>query len=188
MSILGATVVNCNDIQTISGLPNRGRIIQVVNSTTTTSIEASASIFVGTSGGTTPTSTSGTQYHSFSFTPSRSDSTILINSTNLAVSEVWNYSDLLWVAAFAGTSLIVASSCAVAYYSWGGAYNATFVNLVGSIASWGTSARTISIRFGVGATSGGGYGYGVAANNYYGYNAQGNGARDVNFQMMEVAP
>jgi hypothetical protein len=185
---LTSSTVRTDSILTTGGLQNRGRIIQVVNSSTTSSVQASNAVNVGGTNGAAPSSTSGTQYHSFSFTPLRSDSTIIMNSTNLAVSEAWNFSDVLWAAAFAGTSLIIASSCPVGYYAWG-SYNSTFVNLCGSIASWGTSSRTISIRYGSGGYgSSGNNGYGIGINNDYYYNSQATGVNTVNFVMMEVAP
>jgi hypothetical protein len=61
--------------------------------------------------------------------------------------------------------------------------------LCGSIASWGTSSRTISIRYGSGGYgSSGNNGYGIGINNDYYYNSQAGGVNTVNFVMMEVAP
>jgi hypothetical protein len=173
------SILRTNDIQTTGGLANRGKIIQVVTSSTTNQVSGN----LGSSASTAPTSTTGTQFHSFTFTPLRSDSTIHLISSKICIAETSNNSDVLWMAAFAGSSLITAQSSPCAYYHFGGSYNATWVNLCGSIASWGTSARTISIRGGA-ASSGNGVGINIDDV----YNSQTNGVRDVNFRMMEVAP
>jgi hypothetical protein len=174
------STLKANDIQTTGGLANRGRIIQVVTSSTTSQLTGN----LGGSNGAAPTSTTGTQFHSFNFTPLRSDSTIHLISSNVCVGETSNSNDVLWVAAFAGTSLITAQSSPTSYYHFGGSYNATWVNLCGSISSWGTSLRTISIRVGAGNASGNNIGVNIDDN----YNSQTVGVREVNFRMMEVAP
>lgn len=175
------SILRANDIQTTGGLANRGKIIQVVTSSTTNQVSGN----LGFSGSAAPTSTTGTQFHSFTFTPLRSDSTILLQSSNICIAELSNLNDVLWIAAFAGSSLITAQSSPCAYYHFGGSYNATWINLVGSIASWGASTtRTISIRGGAGSTNGNSIGINIDDQ----YNGQTNGVRDVNFRMMEVAP
>jgi len=173
------STLKVNTITNVSGQSNLGKVIQVVTSSTTNQVSGN----LGFSNGAAPTSTSGTQFHSFTFTPLRSDSTILLISSNICIAETANNNDVLWMAAFAGTSLITAQSAPCAYYHFG-SYNATWVNLCGSIASWGTSSRTISIRGGAGNSSGTAIGINIDE----AYNWQTVGVRDVNFQMKEVAP
>jgi hypothetical protein len=173
------STLKVNTITNVSGQSNLGKVIQVVTSSTTNQVSGN----LGSSGSAAPTSTTGTQYHSFTFTPLRTDSTILLISSNICIAETANNSDVLWMAAFAGSSLITAQSSPCAYYHFGGSYNATWINLCGSIASWGTSARTISIR---GGAASNGNGIGINIDDLY--NSQTTGVRDVNFQMMEVAP
>ena len=174
------STLKVNTITNVSGQSNLGKVIQVVTSSTTNQVTGN----LGGSNGAAPTSSTGTQFHSFSFTPLRSDSTILLISSNICIAETSNSNDVLWMAAFAGTSLITAQSAPCAYYHFGGAYNATWINLCGSIASWGTSVRTISIRGGAGNSSGNNLGINIDDQ----YNSQTVGVRDVNFQMKEVAP
>lgn len=175
------STLRVNDIQSLAGLSNRGKVIQVVTSSTTNQLNGN----LGYSNGAAPSSSSGTQFHSFNFTPLRSDSTILLISSNICVAETANNNDVVWAAAFAGTSLITAQSSPCAYYHFGSSYNATWINLCGSIASWGAgSGRTISIRCGSGNANGNGIGVNIDDV----YNSQTVGVRDVNFQMMEVAP
>ena len=174
------STLKVNTITNVSGQSNLGKVIQVVTSSTTNQVSGN----LGFSNGAAPTSTSGTQFHSFTFTPLRSDSTIHLISSNICIAETSNNNDVLWMAAFAGTSLITAQSSPCAYYHFGGNYNATWVNLCGSIASWGTSSRTISIRGGAGNASGNNIGINIDDV----YISQTVGVRDVNFRMMEVAP
>jgi hypothetical protein len=173
------SLLKVNNIQNVSAQPNLGKVIKVVTSSTTNQITGN----LGASGSAAPTSTTGTEYHSFTFTPLRTDSTILLVSSNICIAETTNYNDVLWMAAFAGTSLITAQSAPCAYYHFAGGYNASWINLCGSIASWGTSARTISIRGGAAAN---GSSIGINIDDYA--PGQTTGVKDVNFQMMEVAP
>ncbi len=152
------------------------RIVQVVSSQTTNSP-------TGTFGGSTnPTSTSGTLYHSFNFTPRFSNSKLLLQSTNLLMGEYSNVGDEFFMAAFYDTTrvaMVVPSSPAMAsrdslnfgFYSFNNVFN-----------SWGTTEKTISIRIGSA-----GAGTSMYANTNYQYNLFGTENRVMSFTIMEIS-
>jgi hypothetical protein len=158
-----------------SGSQFLNRIVQVVSSQTTNSI-------TGTFGGSTnPTSTSGTLYHSFNFTPRFSNSKLLLQSTNLLMGEYSNVADEFCMGAFYDTTrvaLVVATAPAMATSS----LNFGFYSFNNLFNSWGTTEKTINIR--IGGSAGGGSMY---ANTNYQYNVFGSDNRIVSFTLMEIS-
>ena len=156
-----------------------GTILQTVQHTSTDQISGT----LGTTSSAAPTSTSGTQFTSFNFTPQSADSTILLMSSTIAIGETSNTADVMWAGAWAGTSRIIVNHTGLSYARFAGNLNSAWLTLVGQISSWGTSQRTISIRVGVAGGNGGS----KAVNQDETANSESNGARDVKFIMMEIA-
>ena len=151
-------------------------IIQVVSSDTTNSL-------TGTIGASTnPTSTSGTLFHSFNFTPKFSNSKILIQSTNVIIGEYANAQDEFFMAAFYDTTRVAMVVPTVPYASALNSYNFGFYSFNNVFNSWGTTEKTISIRVGAGSSGGSMY----VNTNYY-YNQFGSDNRVVTFTLMEIA-
>jgi hypothetical protein len=167
-----------NNITNVGGsgtFQSPGHVVQVVSSQTTNSI-------TGTFGGSTnPTSTSGTLYHSFNFTPKFANSKLLLQSTNLLMGEFSNVQDEFFMAAFYDTTrvaLVVATAPAMATAS----LNFGFYSFNNLFNSWGTTEKTIGIRIGSS-----GSGASMYANTNYQYNTFGADNRIMSFTIMEVA-
>ena len=162
---------------TVTGIG--GTILQTVQHTTTNQLNGA----LGYTNGSAPTSTSGTEFTSFTFTPQSASSTLFLMSSTIAIGENSNVHDVHWAGAWAGTTRIIVNHNGLMYNRFAGNLDSGWLTLTGQISSWGTSQRTISIRVGNGASSGGS----SAVNINTGYNSQSTGARDVNFIMMEIA-
>lgn len=159
-----------------------GSVIQVVQHKTTARSQISAS------GNSTVTATSGTQYTSFTFTPSFATSKLLLLSSNILIGEYLNNADCLYMSAtHGGDTLIGSVMCYSGYSHWASGFDTAFVSFNHLFDSWGTSTRTISIR--VGATSNPSYiavNYPNAATEYANQFNSPN-QHEVTFTILEIA-
>lgn len=154
-----------------------GSVIQVVSSVTTNSL-------TGTLGGAfNPTSTDGTQFHSFSFTPKFSNSKILLQSSNVVMGEYANATDEYYMAAYYDTTRIAIVAPTAGHAAFASGYNVAFHSFNHMFDSWGTSTKTIQVRVGSYASNVGSM---YVNTNYY-YNTFAAGTRNVSFSLMEVA-
>ena len=106
--------------------------------------------FYGTPGfSNSPGVSTGTQAFSFNFTPKSSSSEIYLESSIHVIYEASNYGDQAFVLAHYDSTIITRSYAPAAYFVWNGYYNCAFINLQGYVSSWGTSQKTIKVRFGM---------------------------------------
>lgn len=157
-----------------------GKILQVVQSTSTTALSGTLG------GGTNPTSTQGTSFHTFNFTPVSASSGLFLWSSNIAIYETSNANDVYYAAAYYDTNRICVNYTPVRYSSWGGSLNAVMISVMGRTASWGTTQKTITIR--VGAGNGSGSSSIVNYDNSYFNQHNGVNGSAIQFFVMEVAP
>ena len=106
--------------------------------------------FYGTPGfSNTPAYNSGTQSFTFNFTPKSSSSEIYLESSIHVIYEDNNGADQAFVLAHYDSTIIALNYAPAAYFVWNGYYNCAFIALQGYVNSWGTSQKTIKIRFGM---------------------------------------
>jgi hypothetical protein len=130
-----------------------------------------------------PTSTSGTSFTTFNFTPKKSDSDLYIWSSGIAIYETSNVADQSFVSAWYDTTKVALNYVPLRYSSFNGALNATIICLFGKISSWGTSQKTITVRVGMN----GGSAVVNYDSSYYAQHGGQNGNNYVYFNVMEVA-
>ena len=118
-----------------------GHVIQVKNHKTTTRGSASVT-------GASPAYNTGASYTTFTFTPHKSTSKLLLTSTSVNVNEISNSGDVMWLCAAYDTTLIGSVVSYMSYVHWGGSLDATFVSFNHLFDSWGATEKTIDIRFG----------------------------------------
>jgi hypothetical protein len=138
---------------------NRNHLVQMVNVTSSaianyfgdggTRMEATPG--TGNQFSSDPTSTEGVQLLTTTFQPRFADSYILLQSTNIDVSESNNQSDDARIFAHAGSTLLGHNLASVSYESFGNSYNAYNMTLMIVANSWGTDSRTI--RLGMSSTN-----------------------------------
>lgn len=121
-----------------------GKVLQVATYNTTDRVRSYIS-----STNVLPSSTTGAQFISFNFTPVASDSTLILQSSTFHVMQESNVNDSVWCAAFYDTTSIGNCNPYPSYAAWSGAIDTTFVAFNHAFASWGTSQKTIVIRFGI---------------------------------------
>ena len=121
-----------------------------------------------------PGVSSGTQAFSFNFTPKSSSSEIYLESSIHTIYEDSNSADQAFVLAHYDSTIITISYAPTAYFLWNSYYNCAFIALQGYENSWGTSQKTIKIRFGMG-------GSGVYYNRAQQYANQHGGANGNNY-------
>lgn len=154
-----------------------GSIIQVVSSVSTNTLS-------GTLGGASnPTSTDGTQFHTFSFTPKLSNSKLLIQSSNIIIGEYANTSDEFYMAAYYDTTRMAIVGATPQYASFANSYGYATHAFNHMSDSWGTTTKTVQIRVGSTASNVGS----LYVNQNYMYNGFASGIRNVSFTIMEVA-
>jgi hypothetical protein len=146
---------------------NRNHIVQSVTATATTV----ASVYNGTAYnlavtpgtanqfGSNPTSTEGLQLLTTTFQPRFADSWILLQSSQIDVSESANQSDDVRIFAHASTTLLGMNMASIPHESMGSGLNAYNMTLMIVANSWGTDSRTI--RLGMSSTNN------TSAANYY---------------------
>jgi len=130
---------------------NRNHIVQTVNVTSTTvaglynnvDYNLAATPGVGQQFGSNPTSTEGLQLLTTTFQPKFADSWILLQSTQIDVSESVNNSDDVRIFAHASTTLLGSNMASIPYESMGNSYNAYNMTLMIVANSWGTDSRTV---------------------------------------------
>lgn len=136
-----------------------------------------------------PSSTAGAQFTSFTFTPQSANSTLILQSSTFHVIQESNVNDVMWCAAFYDTTSIGNCNPYTSYRAWDNAYDTTFVAFNHAFPSWGTSQKTIVIRFGV--YSGGSNFPEWICCNYAAstsYDVLPTAYHDVGFSIIEVAP
>lgn len=154
-----------------------GSIIQTVASVSTNSL-------TGTLGGASnPSSTDGTQFHTFSFTPKFANSKILLQSSNVVMGEYANATDEFYMAAYYDTTRIAIVAPTAGHASFTNGQNVAFHSFNHMFDSWGTASKTIQVRVGSYASNVGSM---YVNTNYY-YNSFAAGTRNVSFTLMEVA-
>mgnify|MGYP003117215275 CR=1 FL=1 len=128
-----------------------------------------------------PGVSSGTQAFSFNFTPKLSNSVIYLESSNHTIYETSNNGDIAFVLAYYDSTVITRNYTPISYVI--GTYNFGVPALQGYCNSWGTTQKTIGIRFGMSGSS-------VYYNKAMDYPAQHGGANGNNYiyyTVMEVA-
>jgi len=128
-----------------------------------------------------PGVSSGTQAFSFNFTPKLSNSLIYLESSNHTIYETSNNGDIAFVLAYYDSTVITRNYTPISYVI--GTYNFGVPALQGYCNSWGTTQKTIGIRFGMSGSS-------VYYNKAMDYPAQHGGANGNNYiyyTVMEVA-
>ena len=103
--------------------------------------------------GGVPSSTSmGYQLFSTSYTPAAANSTCIVISSSVTVSEDTNFTNHFHLSLFNGGTFVSAVGGSGRFTSFRDNLNATTLNYVGTFASGSTSARNISMRVGCNST------------------------------------
>ena len=118
-----------------------GHVIQVKNHKTTTRGSANVT-------GSAPGWDKGGSYTTFTFTPHKSTSKLLLTSTTINVQQSSNVGDNPWICAVYDTILIGSMLSYPSYVHWNSALDLTFVCFNHLFDSWGVDTKTIDIRFG----------------------------------------
>tara|TARA_Y100000114_G_scaffold153505_1_gene173618 strand:+ start:597 stop:1070 length:474 start_codon:yes stop_codon:yes gene_type:complete len=129
--------------------------------------------FHGTPGfNNNPDYSHGTQAFSFNFTPKLSNSLIYLESSCHTIYETSNHGDMAFVLAYYDTTTITINYTPISYQI--GTLNFAVPVLQGSCDSWGTTQKTIGIKFGMNGTN-------VYYNKALDYPAQHGGANGNNY-------
>lgn len=129
-------------------------------------------VLTTTTHGVPTTITNGVQVFSLSFTPTYSTSTILVQTSTVAIGENSNFADICWLALWDGSTFIAANSGSIVYSAFGSGLNSAYTSLNNSYAAGSTSARTISVRAGMNGGAGTVYVNGNSYSNYTGSSAR----------------
>ena len=100
-----------------------------------------------------PTVSSGTQAFSFNFTPKLSNSVIYLESSCHTMYETANHGDMAFILAYYDSTVITINYTPFTYIVGQGNRNFACPALSGYCDSWGTSQKTIGIRFGMNGSS-----------------------------------
>jgi hypothetical protein len=126
-----------------------------------------------------PVYTAGLELFSTSFTPKKSTSRILVQSSTVSMHEESNTGNIHWLGAWYGAgNLIGVNSGMIHYGSWTGALQGAHHSLNHSVPSWGTTAQTITIRAGSDSST--------LYVNYNTYANATNAYRVLSFTIMEI--
>ena len=136
-----------------------GSVLQVVSTTTD-------GLITTTTQGAPSTITNGAEVFSISFTPQRSNSVLLAQTSSISVHEESNFGDIPWLALWDGSTFISANSGTWRYNLFGGSYNAAYRTLNESWTLTNSNTRTISVRAGINAGTGTTY---INGNSYLNY-------------------
>jgi hypothetical protein len=98
---------------------------------------------------------SGVEVFSLNFTPTKSSSNILVQTSTIAISENTNHNDRCWLSLFNGSTFVGCNSGAAAYLSYLSALNAAHHSLNLIFAAGSTSERAISVRAAMNSSTGG---------------------------------
>ncbi len=170
-----------NGVQIADLVPAAGSVVQVVtylsNQTLSGSLDYS---------NTALTATNGTTWDSFSFTPKFSNSKILFQTSTISCNESSNISDGFWAIVTDGTTLFAKTASTVDYTSWKSSLNAGFISFNHAFDSWGTTTKSLQVRFG---NQGGGQAgsQNVNYNSAYGNNNIDPSSREIGITIMEIA-
>ena len=119
-----------------------GSVVQVVTHKTSARVSASVT------GANAPVAGTGASYTTFNFTPKYADSTLILSSSTIGVAQNANVGDTIYTFVTDGTSILASQINYISYQHWGNALDATFVSYNHPIPSWGTSQKTLDMRFG----------------------------------------
>ena len=108
---------------------------------------------IGTSSGGGVGTGAGTQLYSGSFSPLRSDSKILIQVSDVCISEESNNGDWGWLAAWRDGNLLASTSGSALSTRFAGNLNVVHKTFNHTFNSWGTTSATILIRAGMNQAS-----------------------------------
>jgi hypothetical protein len=164
VTLAGASVELLNNSGRIV-VGQSGSVIQVASTT-------QQGVITTTATGAPSTITNGVQVFSLSFTPTNASSTILVQTSTVAISEGANFADVCWLALWDGSTFIAANSGTWYAASFGSGYNGDYVNINESYSAGSTSARTIQVRAGMNSGTGTVYVNGNSSANYTGTSAQ----------------
>jgi hypothetical protein len=115
-----------------------GKVLQVVTSSTTAG---------GATNGSSPAYNAGYNLFATPFTPKSSNSTIIVQTSDVYIGEESNYANLCWLGAWANTTEIGVTSGTVNAVATASALNFAYKSLNHSINSWGAGEqRTINVR------------------------------------------
>ena len=101
-----------------------------------------------------PVYNTGVTIGSVAFTPKYNNSTIMLHTSHMAMSEKSNVADDFRISAFADRALLGWRGSALSYSSFAGNLNAAHFNLHLVFNSWGTTTKTIQLRVDVSGSSG----------------------------------
>jgi len=130
-----------------------------------------------------PGVSSGTQAFTFNFTPKRSDSVIYFESSLHTMYEFGNDGDQAFILAYYDSTVITINYTPFSYIVGQGNRNFACPALQGSCNSWGTSQKTIGIRFGM---NGGSFYYN-RAQQYANQHGGANGNNYIYYTVREIA-
>ena len=123
-----------------------GSVVQVVTHKTSSRVSAAVT------GANAPVAGSGASYTTFNFTPKYSDSTLILSSSTIGVAANANVGDTIYTFVTDGTSILASQINYLSYHHWRDSLDSTFVSYNHPIPSWGTSQRTLDMRFGSGVS------------------------------------
>jgi hypothetical protein len=93
-----------------------------------------------------PVYNTGVTIGSVAFTPKYNNSTIILHTSHMAMSEKANIADDFRISAFADRSILGWRGSALGYSSFAGNLNAAHFHLHLVFTSWGTTTKTIQLR------------------------------------------
>jgi hypothetical protein len=116
--------------------------------------------------------TKGAQVFSLSFTPLFASSVLLVQTSSIVISEETNFGDIQWLALWNGATFVAANSGGALFTHYVSNLNVNHLSLNNSFSAGSTSARTISVRAGMGGSAGTTYINGNSTSNYSGSSAR----------------
>lgn len=155
-------------------------VLQVVQHQTTTQLQGT---FGGKSSSAAVSTSDGTQFTSFSFTPQSSSSKLYFSTSSFGLGEYSNQNDVVFAQLWCGSTNVIAMHSGIGNGNWNGSQNAGTMVLNGVIDSPGTSAQTVQIRVGAGNNSG----TYMFCNKDTDYNSESQNLREVNITVIEFA-
>lgn len=167
------STLRVDTIANTAGTTNN-RVLQVASTTTD-------GVLSTTTQGSPSTITKGAEVFSISFTPQRSNSILLAQTSSISIYEDTNFGDITWLALWDGSTFISANSGTWHYSVFGGSKNSAYRTLNESWTLTNSNTRTISVRAGINAGSGTTY---INGNTYLNYT--GSSAR-VSLTVWEIA-
>jgi hypothetical protein len=124
--------------------------------------------------GVPSTITNGGEVFSLSFTPKRSNSVLLAQTSSISIHEESNFADTPWLALWDGSTFISANSGTWRYSNFASGFNGAYRTLNESWILTDSNTRTISVRAGFNGGSGTTY---INGNSYHAYTGSSGRAR-----------